>query len=80
MTQPSVSSTELFRIVDEEFSRLRPAACVKCLTPKPVRKLPPMGSNWQLSASRPCLLGCRGVLQQIEERLRREFRLEDRYI
>ena len=80
MTQPSVSSTELFRIVDQEFSRLRPATCVKCRTPKPVRKSPPMGSNWQLSASLPCPLGCRQVLQQIEERLRREFTMEDAYV
>jgi hypothetical protein len=80
MTQPTVSATELFRIVDQEFSRLRPAACMSCRTPPPVRKLLPIGANWQLSAARPCDLGCRGVLQQIEARLCHEFRLEDRYV
>lgn len=80
MTPPTVTSAELFRIVDREFARLRPHACASCQTPRPVRKVPPIGANWQLSAAKPCLLGCRSVLQQIEERLRREFRMEDRYV
>jgi len=76
MSETLISATELYTLVNEEFARLRPAACSTCKAPAPIRKFPPMGSNWQLAAARACPHGCRDVLREIESRLESQYRLK----
>ncbi len=79
MSKIFVSALKLYSLVDEEFTRLRPVECKECVAPRPIRRVPPIDSNWALSAARPCTKGCRQVLRDIEERFERKFALEDAY-
>ncbi len=79
MPRATISAPELFSFLNEEFSRLQPVECHRCVTPPPIRKRPAgsLGANWTLPELRRCSKGCPEILFAIAARLELLYLLDE---
>jgi hypothetical protein len=67
----TISSAQLYAILDREFKRLRPAGCTRCHVPLPYWRKPPddVSANWHIGQPTECPAGCHVVIAELLTRL-----------
>lgn len=78
MQRTPMSPGALFDVLDREFFRHKPAACMRCLTPPVVRLRDgdPDCSDWFVAPLAACEYGCSLVLRDLVARLQERYCLE----
>lgn len=71
MTRTTVSSAQLYTLLDAEFRKLRPAACRRCRMPIPYWRAPPddVSANWHIGTPPQCPHGCHLVIVELLARM-----------
>jgi hypothetical protein len=71
VTRTTVSSAQLYTILDAEFRKLRPAACRRCRMPIPYWRPPPddVSANWHIGTPVECAQGCHLVIAELLARM-----------
>ena len=70
-----VTAPELYSLIDREFLNMRPAECLRCQTPLPVRKPATPSGNWRIPAPSSCPHKCHELLSGIVHRLQGRYEL-----
>jgi hypothetical protein len=75
----SVSPAELFRILDEEFARVRPNGCSTCRVPLPFRvaRADAVAANWMVGRAQDCPYRCGACITAVVHRLWARYDLEE---
>lgn len=78
MSRTTISSAQLYAILDREFKKLRPMACGGCRVPLPYWRLPPddVSANWHIGTPEECPHGCHVVIAELLARLWTRYDLE----
>ena len=78
MSRITVSSAQLYAILDREFKRLRPAACTSCAVPLPYYRRSPddVSANWFIGTPHECPHGCQVVIAELLTRLWTQYDLD----
>lgn len=78
MARTTLSSAQLYAILDREFKRLRPTACTQCLVPLPYWRAPPddVSANWHIGQPTSCPHGCHLVIAELLARLWTRYDIE----
>ena len=71
MSRKTLSSAQLYAILDREFKALRPKACARCRVPLPYfRKAPDdVSANWAIGTPSECPHGCHVVIAELLAKL-----------
>lgn len=74
----TISSAQLYAILDREFKQLRPAACPDCRVPLPYWRQPPddVSANWHIGQPTECPHGCHIVIAELLARLWTRYDIE----
>ena len=74
----TISSAQLYAILDREFKRLRPSACSRCHVPLPYWRSPPddVSANWHIGQPTNCAHGCHLVIAELLARLWTRYDIE----
>jgi hypothetical protein len=72
-----VSPGALYRLLREEFERVRPRTCNACKVPVPLPtpRTDANGPNWALSEVRPCEVGCDITIASIFRQVAQRYRM-----
>ena len=78
MSRTTVSSHQLYAILDREFKNLRPAGCKNCRVPLPFYRPPPdeVSANWNVGTPKECPGNCHVVVAELVTRLWTRFDME----
>ena len=78
MTRTSLSSMQLYAILDREFKQLRSVKCRACLIPLPFKRDPPddVSANWSVGTVRECPAGCHLVIAELVTRMWTRYDME----
>ena len=78
MSRTTVSSHQLYAILDREFKTLRPAACKNCRIPLPFYRRPPddVSANWNVGTPLECPQNCHVVIAELLTRLWTRYDME----
>ena len=71
MARTTISSAQLYAILDREFKKLRPPECQKCRVPLPYWRQPPddVSANWHIGTPSDCSHGCHVVIAELLTKL-----------
>jgi hypothetical protein len=80
MTRQSISTTELYAILQREFQARKASDCDGCLVPLPIFKVPvdKASANWYMGTPAECPFHCRDILAEVVARLSTQYDLERR--
>ena len=78
MSRTTITSTQLYAILDREFRTLRSAKCARCQMPMPYWRRPPddVSANWALGTPPQCENGCHLVIAELLARMWCRFDME----
>ena len=78
MSRATISSAQLYAILDREFKRLQPRTCGKCRAPLPFFRKPPddVSANWNIGTPTDCPQGCHVVVAELLTRLWSRYDIE----
>ena len=78
MSRTTISSAQLYAIMDREFRQLRPKHCKNCRIPLPFYRTPPddVSANWNVGTPSDCPEGCHLVLVELVTRLWAKYDME----
>ena len=78
LSRTTLSSAQLYAIIDREFKRLRPKACKRCRAPLPFWRSPPddVSANWNIGTPTDCPDGCHLVIAELLAKLWSEYDME----
>ena len=78
MARTTLSSAQLYAILDREFKRLRPKACKKCRVPLPFYRISPddVSANWAIGTPSDCPQGCHLVIAELLAKLWSQYDME----
>jgi hypothetical protein len=71
VSRKTVTSAQLYAILDREFKALRPKTCVRCRVPLPYFRKPPdeVSANWAIGTPSSCPNGCHLVIAELLAKL-----------
>ena len=77
MTRTTLTSLQLYAILDREFKDLRTGRC-GCRIPLPFQRVPPddVSANWSVGTVRECPAGCHLVIAELVTRLWSRYDME----
>ena len=77
MTRKTLTSAQLYAVLDQEFKKLRPKACNRCRTPLPFHRRPPdeVSANWDIGTPTQCPEGCHLVIAELLAKLWSRYEL-----
>ena len=77
MSRTTITSTQLYLLLDREFKSLR-GSCGKCQMPLPYWRRPPddVSANWALGAPPECPNGCHLVIAELLARMWSRYDME----
>ena len=78
MARTTLSSAQLYAILDGEFRKLRSPACKRCTMPLPYWRRPPddVSANWHIGQPIECPHGCHLVVAELLTRLWTRYDIE----
>ena len=67
MTRTTISSLELYAMLDREFKKRKPMQCARCQMPLPYWREPPddVSANWHIGMPVNCEYGCHLVVAEL---------------
>lgn len=71
LSRKTITSAQLYAILDREFKVLRPKECGRCRVPLPYFRNPPddVSANWAIGTPSDCPHGCHLVIAELLTRL-----------
>jgi hypothetical protein len=77
-TRTTISSAQLYAILDTEWKKLRPRGCKNCKIPLPYWRAPPddVSANWAIGTPTNCEHGCHMVIAELLTRLWTKYDIE----
>jgi hypothetical protein len=78
VSRTTISSAQLYAILDREFKALRRGECKGCRIPLPYWRDPPddVSANWAIGTPAECPHGCHVVIAELLTRLWTKYDLE----
>jgi len=78
VNRKTITSAQLYAVLDREFKALRPKACTRCRVPLPYFRNPPddVSANWAIGTPSECEHGCHLVIAELLARLWTRFEIE----
>ena len=78
MTRTTITSTQLYQLLDREFRALRKPQCTACSSPLPYWRPPPddVSANWNVGTPRTCEWGCHLVVAELVTRMWSKYDME----
>ena len=78
MSRTTISSTQLYILMDREFRTLRPPQCATCRIPLPYWRRPPddVSANWAIGTPTECPSGCHLVIAELLARMWSRYDME----
>lgn len=78
MARTTITSAQLYAVLDREFRLLRPAACRKCRVPLPYWRKPPdeVSANWTIGTAPECPQSCHLVIAELLANLWAKYDIE----
>lgn len=78
MSRTTISETQLYAILEQEFMRLKSMACTQCRAPMPYWRQPPddVSANWQIVQPSECPHGCHLVVAEMLTRMWTRYDVE----
>ena len=77
-TRTTISSAQLYAILDSEWKKLRPRECKNCRIPLPYWRTPPddVSANWAIGTPTHCAHGCHMIIAELLTRLWTKYDIE----
>ena len=74
----TITSAQLYAILDREFRGLKPKDCRRCTVPLPYYRKPPdeVSANWQIGTPIECPHNCHVVIAEMLARLWTRYDLQ----
>ena len=81
VSRTTITSAQLYAILDREFAALRPTACKSCRVPVPYWRQAPddVSANWHIAQPRQCTHGCHLVIAEMLARMWTRYDIEKGY-
>lgn len=78
VSRKTISSAQLYAILDREFKSLRTKKCTQCRVPLPYFRTPPddVSANWAIGTPSSCPNGCHLVIAELLARLWTRYDIE----
>jgi hypothetical protein len=78
VSRKTISSAQLYAILDREFKALRHKECASCRIPLPFWRSPPddVSANWAIGTPSECPRGCHLVIVELLARLWTQYDIE----
>lgn len=78
MARTTLSSAQLYAILDREFKRVRPKECRKCRTPLPFYRASPddVSASWNIGTPSECPQGCHRIIAELVTKLWSQYDME----
>ena len=78
MSRTTLSSAQLYAVLDREFKKLQPKSCQKCRAPLPFWRTPPddVSANWNIGTPPNCPSGCHLVIAELLANLWSKYDVE----
>ena len=82
VARTTISSAQLYAILDREFKQLRPPDCQKCMVPLPYWRRPPddVSANWHIGTPSDCPHGCHVVIAELLTNLWTRYDIEQQLV
>ena len=77
-TRTTLTSHQLYAILDREYKKLRPNGCKNCSLPLPYYRKPPddVSANWNVGTPKECPGKCHVVIAELVTRLWSRYDME----
>ena len=74
----TISATQLYVILDQDFRALKPRGCTRCRAPLPYFRKPPdeVSANWNIATPPECPDRCHLVIAELLARLWTRYDIE----
>jgi hypothetical protein len=78
VNRKTISSAQLYAILDREFKALRRRECTNCRIPLPYFRRPPddVSANWAIGTPSECPHGCHVVIAELLAKLWTQYDIE----
>ena len=78
VSRTTITSAQLYQILDREFRSLRKVQCTTCSSPLPYWRRPPddVSANWAVGTPRNCEWGCHLVVAELVTRMWSKYDME----
>lgn len=78
VSRTTITSAQLYAILDREFRALRKPECAKCRIPLPYWRSPPddVSANWNIGTPTDCPNGCHLVIAELLTKLWSRYDME----
>jgi hypothetical protein len=78
VSRTTITSTQLYTILDQEFRKIRGKRCTSCRMPIPYWRRPPddVSANWALGTPPECPNGCHLVIAELLARMWSRYDME----
>ena len=78
VSRTTITSAQLYQILDREFRSLRKVQCTTCNSPLPYWRRPPddVSANWAVGTPRDCEWGCHLVVAELVTRMWSKYDME----
>ena len=78
VARTTITSAQLYAILDREFRALKSKKCARCRVPLPYYRRPPddVSANWQIGTPAECSEGCHLVIAEMLARLWTRYDLQ----
>ena len=78
MSRTTITSAQLYQLLDREFRSLRKVQCTTCNSPLPYWRRPPddVSANWAVGTPRDCEWGCHLVVAELVTRMWSKYDME----
>jgi hypothetical protein len=78
VNRKTISSAQLYAILDREFKALRHRECTSCRIPLPYFRRPPdeVSANWAIGTPSECPQGCHLVIAELLAKLWTQYDIE----
>lgn len=78
MTRTTLTSLQLYALLDKEFRDLKSKACKTCRVPVPYYRQPPddVSANWTVDTAPKCPAGCHAIIAEMVARMWTRYDME----
>ena len=78
MSRATITSTQLYALLDREFKALRKPQCKTCTSPLPYWRTPPddVSANWTVGTPKSCEWGCHLVVAELVTKMWSKYDIE----
>jgi hypothetical protein len=82
VARTTISSAQLYAILDREFKQLRPPECQECRVPLPYWRQPPddVSANWNIGTPSDCPHRCHVVIAELLAKLWTRYDIEQQLV